>query len=88
MFGSFYSGNIYFGKSIWGPSAPIRTNPDVDGGLVQTFIPVGSLDQASYDTGAFNRSEHVKSEFTPIDNIEVGYFINTESPRSGLERLK
>lgn len=88
MFGAFYSGDFYFGKSIWGPSAPVRANPDVDGGLVQSFIPVGELGQVSYDSGAFIRTEGDKASFSADDNTEVGYFINTSQISGDIKRLK
>lgn len=88
MFGAFYSGSIYFGKSIWGPSAPVRTNPDVDGGLVITFIPVGELGQSQYDSGAFTRTDSVKASFSEGDSTEVGYFTNTSQISGDIKRIK
>lgn len=84
----FYSGDFYFGESIWGPIAPVRTNPDIDGGLIPIFIPIGQLEAAGYDSGAFTRTEHIQSAFQPGDIIEVGSFINTVAPQGTIDRIK
>lgn len=88
MFGSFFSGDLYFGKSIWGPIAPIRTNPDVDGGLIPVTTPVGNFGSTTYDSGAFTRTEEVRSEFYPVDITEEGSFIQTTSPLGTIDRIK
>lgn len=89
MFGSFFSGSFFLGKSIWGPIAPIRTNPDIDGNYIPDYGIGGDPFQVTTaDTGAYNRTEGIISEFTPVDGIETGYFIQTSDTEGSLDRLK
>lgn len=84
----FYSGDFYFGESIWGPSSPVRTNPDIDGVLIPIYTPGGQFNPAGYDSGAFIRTEGIKAEFSPSDIIEEGSFTKTTAPIGKIDRLK
>lgn len=88
MFGAFYSGDFYFGKSIWGPDAPIRQNPDVDGIFIPIYNPSGEFTVIGVDTGTFLPNRTSISTIQAIDESPIGNFIPKFIPTEELKRLK
>lgn len=88
MFGSFFSGALTLGKSIWGKEASTRSNPDIDGALLPAFSSVGTLDEATVDSGGYDRSTSVVDSYQQTDGIEEGAFTNTSVIHGTLDRLK
>lgn len=88
MFGAFYSGYLYFGESIWGPSAPVRTNPDIDGVFIPAFPPTVDLIESSFESGNYIRQERIESNFSEADSVQNGVFIRLESPIKTIYRIK